>query len=117
MPTNINPVEAPEVPDQKNQPDAEEPKALPLRGFDDSKVERPDVSSWVRKANARLTPKWLENEVRCGRAFEMPGATIHEARELAAMYTTFDTTVAHEGKRGIIVTFKPRRGKTQLPKV
>lgn len=113
MPTNINPVDAPLVPEPRQGPEPA-PKALPLRGLEPPKEQPPDVSSWVRKANVRLTPTWRENEFRCGRVFEMPGATIHEARELAALYKTFDTIVSSE-KRGIMVTFKPRRGKTQLP--
>lgn len=114
MPTNINPIVAPEVPDPKQKSD-DEPKALPLRGLEPPKEIKPDVSAWVRKANARLAPPWAENEFRCGRLFEMPGATIFEAREVAAIYKTFDTVVSTE-KRGVMVTFKPRRGKTQLPK-
>lgn len=115
MPTNINPIEAPAVPDSKNGPDDDGVRSIPLRNLGPSKVEPPDVSSWVRKANARLAPPWHESEYRCGRAFEMPGATIHEARELATLYKTFDTKVAIE-KRGLVVAFKPRRGKLQLPK-
>lgn len=114
MPTNINPITAPETAARQQKVD-NDVSPLPLRGLNTASVEPPDVSSWVRKANARLSPPWLEQELRCGRAFDMPGATIHEAREVATLFKTFDTTVALE-KKGIVISFKPRRGKMQLPK-
>jgi hypothetical protein len=108
MPSHINPVDAAFVfPVEKKDVQKSEKKQIMQQ------QEKPDVTKWVRKANARLSPPWAENEMRCGRAFEMKGATIDEANELAELFKTFSTIVSYDARGNIVITFRPAREKKQ----
>lgn len=70
---------------------------------------KPDVSSWVVRANSRLEPTWEENELRGGRLFSMAGASEPEVIELVTIFRKdWDVGVINEN-RSISLIFKPRR--------
>lgn len=103
MPSNINPVQPPDL-SQSSKPVEQEKKKI--RGLDIPKNEPPDVSSWVRKANAVLSRPWQENELRCGRALTLGNVAPDVAIELARVFNAFEVKIGVE-KAGIIITFKP----------
>ena len=102
MPSNINPVQPPDLTEKPR----EEERPKKIRGLDIPKSEPPDVTLWVRKANALLAPQWQENEIRCGRALVLGDVPPAVAVELASVFRAFEVKISKE-KRGVIVTFKP----------
>lgn len=73
----------------------------------EEKHEEPDVSRWVAQLNARLTPAWASNELRCGRCIRLPGITQDELRQLVIAFRAFDVVPARE--QGVIcLTLRPR---------
>lgn len=75
---------APEQPKKPVVPKVEVPPELP---------PAPDVTTWAEKLNARVEKPWEEHELRGGRAFPMPGATMAEAHELCDVFKLWSTGI------------------------
>jgi hypothetical protein len=109
MPSRSNPVDPPIVRPAYER--LERPDAIPVASPPPPPPPPPppDVTVWVDRLNARLSPPWQENEIRGGRSFHMPGISKPELEELTAIFSrAWDVGMCREGDVLVLIC-RPRR--------